>query len=140
MPVSKCYHRLDSNTETTFQHRSVTTSTIVRYLRIFVHVLANTMTYKLTNNSIRTSLAILLDGITDVSYTFAVNSIFNSDVKCFFCGFQQLTNIVCNLTDTKSISGISAKAIHVSSTIHRNDIPVFQYHITGDAMHNLLVD
>ena len=97
------------------------------------------MTYKLANHSIRMSLTMLLDGITDVSNALSMNCSLNSYIESFFCDLQQLTNVFCNLTDTKSICGIPAKAIHISSTIHRNDITIFQYHITGYSMHNLFI-
>ncbi len=137
--VAQSYHRLDGDTHSLFQHCPITTFTVIRNLRIFMHFLPYAMPYEFTHDSIGIGLTMLLYGITDVAQTFAMHSILYAGIQGFFGYFQQLTDIIRNLTYTKRISRITTKSVHICATINRHDITLFQHHIPRYAMHNLLV-
>ncbi len=98
------------------------------------------MPYELANNPIRVSFAMLLYGIADVSNTLSMNCCFNAYIKRLLSNFQQLANLLINLTYTKRICRVSTKTVHVCSTIHRYNITILQHHITRHPMHHLLID
>ncbi len=98
------------------------------------------MSDKLADNPIRMRLTMLLYRVTDISYTLTMHGSFNALIKRFLGNFQQLTDFLINLTYTKRICRISTKTIHVSTTINRNDITLFQHHITRNPMYHLFIN
>ena len=105
-----------------------------------MHLLADTVADKLSDDSIAMPLTMLLDSITDITETLAVDGILNSYIERFLRDFQQAAYLFADLTYTECISRITAKPIHVRSTIHRYNITFFQDDIARDAMYHLLVD
>ena len=80
LSVSQRYHRLNCNAKTSFHQRTISSFTIIRYLGIFVHFLTDAVTDKLTHYTIRMRLTILLNSISDISDSFSMHCILNTDI------------------------------------------------------------
>ena len=80
LSISQCYHRLYRYAKASFHQRSISSFTIIRHLRIFVHLFTNAMTNKLTHYTIRVRLTILLNSIPDVSDSFALHCVLNANI------------------------------------------------------------
>ena len=105
-----------------------------------MHFLSNTMTYKLTNHAIRMCFTVFLNRVTYITKPLSMNCIFNSLIKRFFSYLQQLHDFRINFTYTERISRITTKTIHKSTTVHRNNITVFQRNIIGNPMNDLVIN
>ena len=60
-------HGFNCNAKTILYHLTITAFTVVRYSWIFVHLLTNAMTNKLTNDSVAIAFAVLLYSITNIA-------------------------------------------------------------------------
>ena len=72
---TQCYHRFDGNAHTLFQQSAISSFSIIGYLRIFMHIFSNAMTYKFSYHTIGISLAMLLDSKTYITQTLSMNGI-----------------------------------------------------------------
>ena len=140
LTISQCNHWLNRNTQATLYHCTITTPSIIRNLRILMHVLPYTMSHKFTNNAIGLRLTILLYCISDITQSFSRNRILYSKVQSVLGGLQQLHYFWCDFTYTKRICRIATKTIHISATINRNNITLTQNDISWNSMHDLLIN
>ena len=139
--LAHCYHGLDSYTHTGLKHYPVTTSTIVRDLRIFVHLSTDAVSCQFSHDTITSLLAVILYCITDITEVSACYSILYTLIERLLSDFQQPFHILGDLTNAKRIAGISVKPIQKSATINRDDVSVFQYlFLIWDTMHYNVID
>ena len=80
LSVSQCYHRLYRYAKASFHQWSISSFTIVRNLRIFVHLFTDAMANKLTHYTIRMRLTILLNSISDITNSFTLHCVLDANI------------------------------------------------------------
>ena len=78
LAVAQGYHRLDGYAHAFFKHDAIATPSIVGYLRILVHLLANAMSGEFSHHSISMGFTKSLDCITDISDMISCHCHFNT--------------------------------------------------------------
>ena len=129
------YHRLDGYTQTILYLRSISSASIIRYWRIFMHRFTNAVAYEFTNDSIAFGFTMRLYSITDVSYSPAWQRNLNSTIQGFLCRFKQKSDLLRDFAYTERIARVTIVTIQQDSTVNRNNIPFLQRGIIGHPMY-----
>ena len=133
-------HRLDGDAHRGFQHDTIASTTVVRHLRVFVHLVTNTMARELANNTISMRLAVTLDSIADISQMPASHSTLNAFIERLLRCPEQLLDLVAHLTHTECVARVTAEAIQQGAAVDGDNIPFLEHRIrVGYAMyHNVI--
>ena len=134
-------HRLDGYTHGSLEHHTISASPIVGYLRIFMHLAANTMTCELTDNAITLFLTETLYGVADVAQMIAGNGSRNALIKSLPGCAEQTVNLCRNLSYAEGVGRVTIETVELCATVNRNDITILQDCIfVRDSMHHTVID
>ena len=134
-------HGLDGDTHSCLQHDTIATTSIVWNRRVFVHLVTDTMTCKLSDHSVAFSLTIVLYGSSYISHVLTCHGILDAFEKRFPCYLKQLANFVRNFANTECISRVTVESVEKRTTINGDNISLFQYcFLAGNAMHHYIIN
>ena len=134
------YHWLNGYAQTVFQLLARALIAIVRHLRVLVHLMSDAVTYKLAHYTISVTLAMLLHCMANVAEAVSHNSLLNALVKRLLCYTQELLDLGLDLTHTKSVARVTAKAVNKCAAIHRHNVAIMQWLVIWNAVHHHIVD
>src|SRR5690606_23901464 len=96
-------HGFDTDHEPFFKLRSCTTFTIVRYFRFLMQLEPYTVPYQLSHDPIAIFRNVFLYRVSNITDAFTRNSLVDTQLKRFQCHAEQLLDIICYFTHSKSI-------------------------------------
>ena len=105
-----------------------------------MHLAAYAMSDELSHDTETTGLTVILDSIAYVTETLADNCLLNPEIKGLLGDIQQLLHFGSYFADSKSISGITAKAVKLDTAINRNYVTILENLVRRDAVHHDIID
>ena len=115
-------HGLDGNAHAGFQRDAVAAATVVRHLRVLMHLPTNTVTGKFADNSVALGLAVVLNGTADVTDMATSCRLGNAPVERLLRDTQQTLDIFSDLTDTERVAGVATETVEQCATVDGDDV------------------
>ena len=141
MSASHADHRLNGDGHTGLKDYTVTTTTVVADLGIFVHVATDAVSDELADNAVAGFLAIVLDGKADVAQAMSRHSLLYTDVQSLLGGLQQAHHLLANLAHGERIGAVGVETVEFDAAVDGDDITVTEHgFLRRYAMYDLLVD
>lgn len=140
IPRSHVDHRLDADTHPRTEERSDTAASIIGDIRILMKTVTDAMTCKLTNDSIASLLAVILYGITDMSYAISDPSLFDADIETLLRCTQQAEHLLVNLAYWEGVTAVTIETVDDCTAVASNDISIPKFIVRGESVNYLVVD
>lgn len=115
---SERYHWFDGYAKPVLELFARTLTPVIGHLRVFVHVVADAVTDKFSNDSVTMAFAMLLDGVAYVANAMACDSLPDSFVKGLFGDTEKFAYLWFHLAYTKRVTGITAETIDVGAAVY----------------------
>ena len=121
--VAHSHHRFDGDTHGSLQHAAITAPSVIRNLRIFVHLTADAMTSQFTHDSITFGFAMVLDSTADITQMISSNGGLYTEIKTLFGGLQQFPDFLADLSHPSRSVPQSIETISPSRSSVLSGIP-----------------
>ena len=133
-------HRFDGDAHACLEHDAVSPASVVRHLRVFVHLVTDTMSGQFTDDAVTLGFAMLLDSIADIAEMVSGLGCLNAFIECLLGGSQELSYIVSHLTHTEGVARVATEAIEQCAAVNGDDVALLEDRLlVGHAMHHDVV-
>lgn len=105
-----------------------------------MHLTADAVSHKFSNNAVTLGLAMALDSMTYISQPTPGEGGVNGFVKALFGGTKKSFSLFCHLTDTESVGRVATKSIEESAAVYRHDVAILKWAIVGDTVDDYPID
>src|SRR3984885_14686718 len=139
--ATRVYHRLDGQHHALLQLRALSRGTIIRQLRVFVHLRADSVAHKLAHHRISVLFHPLLHGGRYVPQAIARPDLRDALLQRFPCHAQQLLALRRHLAHRHRQPRIAKIPAQLHSEVHRKNVAFAQFpRRRWNPVHHFLVD
>src|SRR5260370_3014478 len=132
-------HRFYSQSHSGSQFGRGSGCTIIRDLRCFMKVAADSVAHKFSDYAESVGLDFILDSRADFTQTVAIASVFNSPIKSIFGHSKETLHLIIHNPNGDRRRGIADEAAQHDTNIQLHDIPVLNPAGAANSMNNLVV-